>query len=490
MPGKHPLDRPHATLLGVEHNRGMHGDLGGAVYVASGDDPAKTALLASLFDTKKLSERFPSLKPGVDYIGARFREGRRESLHDAPSPSLEDVMADGWTVQLHQPQRFDEFDNLYRLMAGLEAELQTLVGCNAYLTPSSSQGLAPHWDDVSVIVIQVKGVKKWDVWECQQRPNVPSGDLDGEALGEPTSRYCMRPGDILYLPRGFIHRAIAEDEDTAHLTLSYGQGTDVIDVIMKTIEAATMLLPFQLRLPDSLKQMADMTRPANAAHIAQSLRDLADHVERHPDLVQNGINALRHDFMTSRLPPHPAQLPPTKETPGDDDEIELLADFHCALRDAPGSRLAVTRTGTGGCQVQISFEGGDEELRVMSSIDNPRTSHMMAMGGCDDDDCGGCDDAACGAHHHDHDEEHHEVEEDGDTDDDDDEDEDDDDEDDEDDLGPGGIILGPSVLQLFDAANHRLPATALTLELSKALCELGVCKVVKTDSKNHKKRRQ
>ena len=504
----HPLDCPHATLLGLPA-QAMHGsDLcDELLYVASGDDSAKRALLTSLFDTATLSEKFPSLKSGVDYIGACFREGRRESLPDAPSSSLEDVMSGGWTVQLHQPQRFEEFDSLYRLVAALEAELGTLVGVNAYVTPKSSQGLAPHWDDVNVIVIQTKGVKNWDVWACQQRPNVPSGDMDGDALGDPTWQIFMRPGDVLYLPRGFIHRAIAEDEDTGHLTLSYGQGTDVIDVIMKTIEAATMLLPFQLRLPDSLKQMANMKQPVSAAHIAESLRDLADHVEEHPDLVQNGMNALRHDFMTSRLPPHPAQLPPTKDVPGAEDEIELLADFHCALRDVPGSQLAVTRRGTDGREVHISFQGSDEELRVMSSIHNPRDSHMMAMGGCDDDDCGGCDDAACGAHRHDHGDVEHEgedsddvsnensvdgdKEEDGQDDDDDNDDSEDDDSEDDEDLGPGMVILGPSVLQLFDAENHRLPATALTLQISKTLCELGICKVIKKkDSKNHKKPRQ
>lgn len=486
------LDDPHVLLLG-HRARAMHddNDLSSRLLHVPAVEQNRRALLTSLFDGLKLSERFPSLESGVDYIGARFRAetGRRESLHDAPSSSsLKDVMADGWTVQLHQPQRFEEFDRLYRLMAALEAELQTLVGCNAYLTPSSSQGLAPHWDDVNVIVIQVKGVKNWDVWECQQRPNVPSGDMDSKALGDPTRKIRMLPGDVLYLPRGFIHQATAEDEETAHLTLSYGQGTDIIDVIVKTIEAATMLPPFQLQLPDSLKRMTDMARPVSAARIAESLRDLANHVEAHPDLVQNGVNALHHDFMTSRLPPHPAQLPPAElsnDVPGAEDEIELLADFHCALRDTPSSQMIVTRTGAGtdGGTVHISFQGSDDELRVMSSIHNPRSTHMMAMGGCHDDDCGGCDDAACGHHHEDDDVE----DDDGAEEDDASQEEQEEQEDSDDELGPGVIILGPSVLQLFDAEHHRVPATALTLELSKTLCELGICKVVR---KKTKKQRQ
>jgi hypothetical protein len=54
--------------------------------------------------------------------------------------------------------------------------------------------------------------------------------------------------------------------------------------------------------------------------------------------------------------------------PGAEDEIELLADFHCALRDTPSSQMIVTRMGAGtdGGTVHISFQGSDDELRVMS----------------------------------------------------------------------------------------------------------------------------
>ena len=143
--------------------------------------------------------------------------------------------------------------------------------------------------------------------------------------------------------------------------------------------------------------------------------------------------------------------------------------------------MIVTRMGAGtdGGTVHISFQGSDDELRVMSSIHNPRSTHMMAMGGCHDDDCGGCGDAACGHHHEDDD-----VEDDNGAEEDDaSQEEQEEQEDRDDELGPGVIILGPSVLQLFDAEHHRVPASALTLELSKTLCELGICKVVRKKTK-------
>ena len=60
----------------------------------------------------------------------------------ADKGTLQEMFKEGITFQLHQPQRFR--DDLLTLMAELEAELGCLVGCNAYITPKGSQGLAPR----------------------------------------------------------------------------------------------------------------------------------------------------------------------------------------------------------------------------------------------------------------------------------------------------------------------------------------------------------
>jgi lysine-specific demethylase/histidyl-hydroxylase NO66 len=56
-------------------------------------------------------------------------------------------------VRLLHPQRFS--DTLWPLMSQLETFWTSAVGCNTYLTPPSSQGFAPHWDDIDAFILQV-----------------------------------------------------------------------------------------------------------------------------------------------------------------------------------------------------------------------------------------------------------------------------------------------------------------------------------------------
>lgn len=55
----------------------------------------------------------------------------------ADSKTVWGLYKGGCTLQVHQPQRFQE--GLARLCSGLEQRLGCLVGINAYLTPPGSQ---------------------------------------------------------------------------------------------------------------------------------------------------------------------------------------------------------------------------------------------------------------------------------------------------------------------------------------------------------------
>jgi hypothetical protein len=108
----------------------------------------------------------------------------------------------------------------------LAADLGHPTQVNAYITPPSSRGFSPHYDVHDVFVLQVAGEKHWRI----HPPVLPdplrtqpwqdrAAEVAAAAEGAPIIDEVLRPGDALYLPRGFLHSATALGEISAHLTI-------------------------------------------------------------------------------------------------------------------------------------------------------------------------------------------------------------------------------------------------------------------------------
>ena len=103
----------------------------------------------------------------------------------------------------------------------LEAALGHPAQANAYYTPRAAQGLPVHHDTHDVFVLQIAGEKRWLVYEPALE--LPLKDQKySEALGEPGDPIedrVLQPGDMLYLPRGWLHEALTSETDSLHLTI-------------------------------------------------------------------------------------------------------------------------------------------------------------------------------------------------------------------------------------------------------------------------------
>ncbi|KAI2530545.1 RIOX2 isoform 6, partial [Pan troglodytes] len=103
-----------------------------------------------------------------------------------------------------------------------ECYFGSLVGSNVYITPAGSQGLPPHYDDVEVFILQLEGEKHWRLYH----PTVPlAREYSVEAeerIGRPVHEFMLKPGDLLYFPRGTIHQADtpAGLAHSTHVTIS------------------------------------------------------------------------------------------------------------------------------------------------------------------------------------------------------------------------------------------------------------------------------
>ncbi|MEV6135160.1 cupin domain-containing protein [Nocardia sp. NPDC051990] len=109
--------------------------------------------------------------------------------------------------------------NLRAFIAVLADRFATLCDLNAILTPAGQQGFLPHHDPVDVFVVQLHGTKSWRVWPRPQTPHRDVAHYTPEKLGEPLLAASVRPGDVIYLPHGAPHAAVAEDSMSLHLSI-------------------------------------------------------------------------------------------------------------------------------------------------------------------------------------------------------------------------------------------------------------------------------
>jgi len=105
-----------------------------------------------------------------------------------------------------------------------EGYWNNFAGNNLYYTPPNAAGFAPHWDDVDAWLIQAEGVKEWSLWAPPAGCELPrhySIDFRLEELGDPDYVMRLEAGDVLYIPRGWIHAGRCDNEDySLHMTLS------------------------------------------------------------------------------------------------------------------------------------------------------------------------------------------------------------------------------------------------------------------------------
>ncbi|MBY8874629.1 cupin domain-containing protein [Micromonospora sp. PLK6-60] len=134
------------------------------------------------------------------------------------------LYADGATLVLQGLHR--TWPALVDFARDLGTALAQPLQVNAYLTPAGSQGFATHYDTHDVFVLQVDGRKHWRI----HRPVLPdplerqpwggrADEVSATASGPAALDVVLEPGDALYLPRGWLHSAQAQESSSLHLTV-------------------------------------------------------------------------------------------------------------------------------------------------------------------------------------------------------------------------------------------------------------------------------
>ncbi len=157
-----------------------------------------------------------------------------------------------------------------------------LVGANVYCSFGGVRAFATHFDLHEVFAIQVEGEKTWRLYENRAEDPVEFPVSDDQVVGwfertrgRTMQDVLMRPGDVLYLPRGWYHDALAEPGASLHVTFSvtplYGR------ILFSLLEKAALQDPaFRAWLPSASLDDGKALQ-AHLARLGRKLADLAAH---------------------------------------------------------------------------------------------------------------------------------------------------------------------------------------------------------------------
>ncbi|MEM1252313.1 MAG: cupin domain-containing protein [Cyanobacteria bacterium P01_H01_bin.21] len=182
------------------------------------------------------------------------------------------------------------------LVWAIQQELgHSAVHANVYCSWPFQQGFNKHFDSHEVFVMQIEGQKEWFVFEDTHK--YPFREENSDAYtppsGKPYIHYVLNPGDLLYIPRGHWHYAIARENPSLHVTLGVRcfTGRDALTWLFKKLQA-------KLQEEESLRQNLPLMPHGQThqleAHVRQIFDDLSNTLER--DKTQ-----LANHFATSQL---------------------------------------------------------------------------------------------------------------------------------------------------------------------------------------------
>lgn len=129
------------------------------------------------------------------------------------------------------------------------------VGASVFCSFKGGRAVGAHYDVHEVFAIQTEGEKVWNLYEGREidpvgyPPGMVQADFDRNR-GRLVSTITMRPGDVLYMPRGFYHDTVTPDQPSLHVSFTVMPLSG--HAILSLLDAAMLADPaFRAWLPSS-----------------------------------------------------------------------------------------------------------------------------------------------------------------------------------------------------------------------------------------------
>jgi len=213
------------------------------------------------------------LKHWPNQVQAHLPDAKDESSAvDLNAKDAKKLFSNGMGLLFNNVQNF--LPELMPWLQGIQKDLglphSTFARCIVYATPDG-KGTAAHFDQNINFVLQLQGTKKWKIAANRSVENPMQRFTIGQPLDPELAAYTqvpmpakmpldfeevtLRPGSLLFVPRGFWHSTEAQGEALA-LNFTFSQPT--------WIDLFTMALRSRLSLSPEWRELADGVSSSDA----------------------------------------------------------------------------------------------------------------------------------------------------------------------------------------------------------------------------------
>lgn len=189
--------------------------------------------------------------PAEQYCTRAAGRDTGEQLLQPVVEKVRDWVAKGASIVLN------DVDSLTPGLAAVSAAIEEAglgkAQANVYISWQSHKAFPAHYDTHDVWAVQVEGEKTWNIWEGRAEWPIShpifrsqTQEHHEQAKGRLRAKILLKAGDLLYLPRGWYHDALAEAPASVHV--AYGAHAP-IGIDLMTILGERVLYDAAFRQP-------------------------------------------------------------------------------------------------------------------------------------------------------------------------------------------------------------------------------------------------
>ncbi|MGI9492953.1 MAG: cupin domain-containing protein, partial [Geminicoccaceae bacterium] len=206
----------------------------------------------------------------------------------------------------------NDIDHLSRGMTAFSKAMEQALGGkvqgNLYCSSKRRQGFAAHFDTHDVYAVHVEGTKTWHIYEGRATDPIAhpmfktlGREHHEKAKGKLLMGVQMEPGDLLYLPRGQYHDALADEGGAVHIAfgVTYPIGMDVMSHLFEKVIARDA---FRANLPRVDAEGQDRL-DERLADLAEDIRTVLTDPKTRAEIVnlQKSFAYPRHSYDLDKL---------------------------------------------------------------------------------------------------------------------------------------------------------------------------------------------